>query len=1046
MLERYWRLLFHMRVHQVFHRRADAGRIGPSEVRRRIRQLGAVEFDEIRNVLRQEHLLLPPYDDATVYEEFAALYLELRHFAPGLLASYFPALESLEQVDRVVAQDVNAEELFLAVWLPGAPDPADSARQPMPASTSADLYDFGEADWEPAHREGAPEMAVAHRAQPSAGPSRIRRHRSEKRYFHWMARAERAATAGNLAGAAIRRARAAFWAPRERATVVATALRNDVHRLVARLQAALDARDQDPRPWRESLLALAHQAPRGLWTVESRLLYDLQKVCVDHERGIYTVDVVEWVLSLGKRPIKRSLPSQREVLMSKHLRSAARRLPAIRISDRQRRQLSDILRTGMERTEAQLREHFRPLIARTLEDVDLRPRHLPERVAKKKLVEELVDRIIERGFLTLGDLRDAMSRNNLKQPDCADPLDFLHGDALLRADHRLAVALDGVYQRGEVYLRWMQRFSLLAFGTKTGRFLTRYLAVPFGGAYLILAGLDHLVELLAGRDVDIKTTTSVLTLGVLLLGLLHVERFRRRMWEVVKAVGRLLRLVLIDSVRWVLRLPLVRLILDSRWTLFAFRLLVKPLVPTIIIWRVLPPEASRWDMAATIAAIFLALNFAINSRWGRNFEEAVIDGIVEGWHRFGLRILTGMFWWVMDVFRRLLQQFEKLLYTVDEWLRFKAGQSPVALVAKAALGVVWFFVTYVVRFCVNLLIEPQINPIKHFPVVTVSHKLLIGFLVPFQKFLALTMDPATASAVATIVIFGTPGIFGFLVWELKENWRLYAANRPKGLGPVHIGQHGESMVRLLKPGFHSGTVPKRFAKLRRAQRHALVDGDSKAARKHWQALQHVELFLRRYIEREFVELFVESYGWQAALPSVDEIHVATNRIRVAIRLPGISESPLWVTFDCVAGWTLAGASGEKCTAALLPQQHHVLRTGLIGLYKTGGVELVRQQIDAAFPPPTPPYDLIARGVIVWPDEPMDGAVLYDLHDGLQIVAQVLDGFPRRWLPTLDRAQLVFRDVPVAWEQWVAAWEADRLGDTADRSSAAGDFWPNVPVI
>ena len=82
------------------------------------------------------------------------------------------------------------------------------------------------------------------------------------------------------------------------------------------------------------------QTPRGIWTAEARLLYDLQKVCVDHEREIYTVDLVEWALSWGRRPIKRQLPNQRDVLMLKHLRSAARRLAAVRISDDQRRQLA----------------------------------------------------------------------------------------------------------------------------------------------------------------------------------------------------------------------------------------------------------------------------------------------------------------------------------------------------------------------------------------------------------------------------------------------------------------------------------------------------------------------------------------------------------------------------------------------------------------------------------------------------------------------------------------------------------------------------------
>ncbi len=57
------------------------------------------------------------------------------------------------------------------------------------------------------------------------------------------------------------------------------------------------------------------------------------------------------------------------------------------------------------------------------------------------------------------------------------------------------------------------------------------------------------------------------------------------------------------------------------------------------------------------------------------------------------------------------------------------------MVAKAGLGLFWFFVAYVLRFAVNVLIEPQINPIKHFPVVTVSHKLLLPFYDPFADLL-----------------------------------------------------------------------------------------------------------------------------------------------------------------------------------------------------------------------------------------------------------------------------------------------------------------------
>ena len=59
--------------------------------------------------------------------------------------------------------------------------------------------------------------------------------------------------------------------------------------------------------------------------------------------------------------------------------------------------------------------------------------------------------------------------------------------------------LDGVHRRGEVYLRWLQRFSALAFGTPVGAFLTRYLALPFGGSFVLLKGLEEIDELTIAR-------------------------------------------------------------------------------------------------------------------------------------------------------------------------------------------------------------------------------------------------------------------------------------------------------------------------------------------------------------------------------------------------------------------------------------------------------------------------------------------------------------------------------------------------------------------
>src|SRR5262249_37453245 len=151
----------------------------------------------------------------------------------------------------------------------------------------------------------------------------------------------------------------------------------------------------------------------------------------------------------------------------------------------------------------------------------------------------------------------------------------------------------------------------------------------------------------------------------------------------------------------------------------------------------------------------------------------------------------------------------------------------------------WFVVSYVVRLYVNLFIEPTTNPIKHFPVVTVAHKIMAPFIIVLFKamkgFFESYMNHALADALAGIHVFLFPGIFGFLAGELKENWRLYRVNQPKTLRPDMVGHHGETVRGLLRLGFHSGTVPKLYRKLRRAERRR----DLAAARKQRDALHHV---------------------------------------------------------------------------------------------------------------------------------------------------------------------------------------------------------------
>jgi len=993
-----WRLLFHARVHQLFDERVAARQLGPPELQNRIARIGAREFAEIHAVLRQEDFLLPPDRDLTTYVEFAALYLELRYFAPEFLKSYFPAIENLERIDELLAVDLDADWLFHATRPLGAPE------QPPRRDTISE--EAGPAVTEPAPRR---RLALSMRAVD-----------------RMLDKAARVSVRGNLVRAAILRVAAAERGTAEQSRLARSDARADMERLAKRLQGALGFDDEECEDWARSLALLTAPAARGFWTAEARMLYDLQKVCVDHERGVYTFDVRRWIRSRFRMPLKRVLPGQRNVLFTKHLRGALRRLPAVRVSERIRARMAALLRAAVVRAEEHLRERFRPVIAASLDRVQLRPHNLPERVARDKLVEELLDRIIDRGFLTMGDLRDALSRNNLKMPDVASVRQLVLGDQLLQTNRQLADQMDGVYHRGEIYLTLPQRLSSLAFGTPVGRFLTQYVVLPFGGAFLIQKGVQHIITPHAEQATSDPFSLLALTyVGFFLLGLLHVARFRMICLDVLLLAGRLARGLFIDLPARILALPLVQSIVDSVYFRLLQRGLIKPLVVTAV---VAPLVAYAFEFKITVAngaMIFLVVNLVLNSRIGRDVDELITDWVAQAWHRFRIRVLATMFRFVMDIFSRLLENIERMLYTVDEWLRFRTGERPLAVAAKAVLGVIWFFINYFIRFCVNLLIEPQINPIKHFPVVTVSHKILLPLTVPFIHVLRGPLGPVWADTIAPTVVLLLPGVFGFLVWELKENWRLYAANRPQNLGPVVIGHHGEAMLQFMKPGFRSGTLTKLFAKLRRANRKAYWTGKWKTVGKHQAGLNHAELELRRFVDRDLRLLLAHSHGWQNHALTTGHIELATNRILAELRCEELSPDSLWLSFAEQNGWLIASVHKRGWLDALRDSQRATLDNALAGFYKMAGVDLAREQLDGQLHPLGAEYKIDDQGLAVWPSRAPEDVTRVALREWPPTPLQ-------RTHPALfpavhpDKPQrLVFARAPISWSRWVLIWERDQ---------------------
>ncbi|MGL4553131.1 MAG: hypothetical protein ACRC33_18350, partial [Gemmataceae bacterium] len=875
LLLRYSRLLFHGEAHRAFDRLA----LTDGDIADRVGRLGRAEFAEARDVLTQEALL---YDggDRAVYEEFAALYHDLRAFAPGRLAAVFPSCLDRDRVEAVFRADLDADAIAARTRLPGAA--AALAAEPVPVEAHAD-----DADHLP----------------------------SEK----LEAVAEDATRAGNLVRAAILQ---------RRAGVPST----HVEQLVTRLLRDLGMGDRDRADWHACLTALLEPAARGYWNVEARLLYDLQKVCLDVEKPLFAADLAEWIVTLGRRPVKRPLPDLPLVLAVTHIRTAEKRLGKARIDEPTRERLAELLQSAEDHLEERMRQTLRPKVADALDAAGLVAANAAERLSRGRLVEELLDRVVAIGALTLGDLRDAVARSRLKLGDLRGPGEFLAGDPLLKANENLARGLDGIARRGEFYLRWMQGLSSLFFGTAAGRALTLYALLPVLASFFALKGADALIAEVghvvhwvshvghdrtpAGDDRDLTPDHahakkpdvlfngySFAGMAAFFLLLFHVRPFRR-------AVGDLLywllwvplRAAFYDVPRAVATFGPLRAVLASRpfqlFMRFVGRpaLLTVPLLLALYVAAYLGFAVRGRALGAVVGGWFLLMVLVLNTRWGLALEERVSEGLGRAWELFHQDFLLGVWGFFVWLFRAIGDRLDRWRYSVDERLRFRQGDAPSSFAWKAGVGLGWFAVVYAVRMVVILFVEPQVNPIKHFPVVTVSHKLSLLAIEPVS-----TATGVHAGYVAAFLGL-IPGVFGFLAWELKENWRLYRANESPTIDPEMVGSHGEHVINYVRPGFHSGTLPRAFSRLRRAR--------GAAAHRAEEPLHHVEHELRRFVGRELTAPLAAHAAVEAGA-----VRLATNRVRVELLAPALGP-PAWLEFENEDGQLAAGFVTPGWTAGL----------------------------------------------------------------------------------------------------------------------------------
>jgi hypothetical protein len=122
---------------------------------------------------------------------------------------------------------------------------------------------------------------------------------------------------------------------------------------------------------------------------------------------------------------------------------------------------------------------------------------------------------------------------------------------------------------------------------------------------------------------------------------------------------------------------------------------------------------------------------------------------------------------------------------------------------------------------------------------------------------------------------------------------MYRANRPPRLRPVMLGSHGETMRGLLRPGFHSGTVPKLFRKLR----HATPE---KASRLHHE-IEHAAEAVHRFVQRELLPLLARRPEWGGIETRVGAVRFGCQRVAIDLAAPALGRDTFTVAFENVGG-------------------------------------------------------------------------------------------------------------------------------------------------
>lgn len=622
------------------------------------------------------------------------------------------------------------------------------------------------------------------------------------------------------------------------------------------------------------------------------LLARLQTVLLEGRASYYRWDLIGWIA--GGR-LRQVLPFQGTLKALAALDGARDQLERLPWPQEEIDCYGEPLAALSRRIGVRLDETLRPRLTEALRGSGLVEMSDNGHLAAERLSDAMSGLIRRRWCLRYSDVRDLLNQDQASLPDVSWG-EAIDGDRLGRFDRLAAGALPGVYRRGEIYVKGLQRLAAPLFGTEIGRGILRLAMLPVLGAWALV----ELVRHLAGMHVESPPGGGVpdwMLIGALGVGLSAAvntaagRAFVVGLWRLLLKALRLIFVTLPGGLLGsrmlarLLALPPVRAVWERVLGPVIFGAV--PLLPVALIWWLSTSDAPGPAAWLAVLALAFALGTLIrDTPQGRRG----LDDLASVWLRIRERLrherLLDLITPVLDLFKELTRAFSGLLDQVRTALSPRYGEPPRTTLLKAMAAVPWAICEWLIQLYAVVLIEPQVNPVKHFPAVTLGHKLMLPMLPALTGALHTALSAFLPGIfvvpIVAVTIALLPGFFGFMFWELKEDWFLYRANRRRVVPPTRIGHHGENLKQLLRRGFHSGTLPKAFDALREELAGQIREerADTKALRRALAPILETGESLDHFARQELLAEIVQACPGFGATLREAQLSAASVRIRL----------------------------------------------------------------------------------------------------------------------------------------------------------------------